>query len=261
MLPLAELQSRVAAALLAGDAGPIAADLAGRSIGLARFGIHLRNYEASLVGALRDKFPACAWLLGAELLDAAARAFVHSHPPRRPCIAEYGADFPRFLATFGRAAELGYVEPFAELEGAVGNAAIAVEAAPVPWHAIASTGPKRLLDARVTLQPGLRYLHVPCRVDQLMAVYLRDLAVPAFTLDAAPAHLEVRGARGAVSIDVLDPAEHSFRAALAAGEAIGAAAERALEADRAFDAGAALRRLVHARFVTELQFRSEGEPS
>jgi hypothetical protein len=262
MPPLAELQRRVADALIAGDARPIAGDVAGGSIGRARFGVHLRNYEASLVNALHDKFPACAWLLGAELLDAAARAFVRSHPPRKPCISEYGADFPRFLAAFGGAAALGYVEPFAQLEWTVGSVAIAVEAAPLPWNAVASAGPQRLLDACVTLQPGLRYLQVPCRVDELLAVYLRDGALPtAFPLTDAPASLEVRGARGAVSMAALDAAEHEFRAALAAGAAIGAAAERALELDRAFDAGTALQRLVHADLVTQLQLPPEGEPS
>lgn len=258
--PLAELQARIAGALLAGDGRGLAADLVRGSA--ERFRVHLRNYEESLAAALRDKFPGCAWLLGAELLDAAARAFARAHPPRRPCIAEYGAEFPRFVAAFGRAAELAYVQPFAELEWAVGNAAIAVDSEPLAWRSIASLGTDGLLATHVTLQQGLRYLRVPCRVDELMTIYLGDRATPAaFALDASPAHLEVRGARGAVSIALLEDAEHAFRAALAAGEAIGAAAERALDVDGAFDAGAALRRLVDAGSVTRIRHSPEGAAS
>jgi hypothetical protein len=249
MRPLAELQSCVVDALLAGDARSLSAALLGRTA--SRFDIHLRNYEASLVAALRDKFPACLWLIGPELFEAAARAFVRSHPPRRPCIAEYGAEWPRHLARFGRAAELPYLHSFAELEWAVGNVAIAVGAPPLSWDSVVRGGADQLLDARLALQPGLRYLHAPCRVDELIAIYLHDGAAPAtFELDSSPAYLEIRGSRGEVAIAALDAAEHSFRAALADNHAIGEAAELALECDAAFNPGAALQRLARAGLVT-----------
>lgn len=259
MQPLAELQGRIAAALLEGSAAPLAAELPGAAA-RARFGIHLRNYDASLLAALRDKFSACAWLVGAELFEAAAHAFMRAHPPRRPCIAEYGAELPQFLATFGRAVQLPYLQAFAELEWAMGNVAITVDSASLGWDRVASVGTERLIDAAVALQPGLRYLRATSRVDELMAIYLQAGVAPAvFELSAAPAHLEVRGARGAVSIAVLDSAEHVFRAALAAGRTIGDGAEQAVERDGTFDAGAALRRLVHSGLVTQIHHVPQGD--
>ena len=44
-----------------------------------------------------------AWLVGAALVSDCGRAYVHARPPRQPCIAEYGEDFPQFCRTTGRA--------------------------------------------------------------------------------------------------------------------------------------------------------------
>src|SRR5512138_3687294 len=127
MPSLAELQSRVARAMTTGEREPFAPYLAGGVHADKRVDIHLRHYETSLTAALRDKFPACGWLAGADLVSAAARAYVHARPPTQPCIAEYGRDFPNFLATYGRAPTLPYLESFAELEWAVGRASIAID--------------------------------------------------------------------------------------------------------------------------------------
>src|SRR4051812_32510694 len=61
----------------------------------ARLAIHRRHYEASLVAAIMEKFPAAIWLTGAAFMTEAARVFVRRHPPRAPCIAQYGAAFPK----------------------------------------------------------------------------------------------------------------------------------------------------------------------
>src|SRR5262249_30917203 len=98
MASLAETQVRLYRALLTGDGRSMAPLLVGVHRSRARFAIHMRNYEASLVAALTGKFPACAWLVGERFIAQAAREFVHRQPPTAPCIAEYGADFPRSLA-------------------------------------------------------------------------------------------------------------------------------------------------------------------
>jgi hypothetical protein len=123
---LAELQAEFASAMTTGDAHRFDAELVGGTAPRNRLGIHLRHYEKSLTSALLDKFPACTWLLGGELVRDAARAYARLHPPERPCIAEYGRDFPQFLAGFGRAASLPYFESFAVLEWVFGQVSIAV---------------------------------------------------------------------------------------------------------------------------------------
>jgi hypothetical protein len=154
MLSLADLQSSFARAMTTGEREPVAAWLVGGANPGARLDIHLRHYDASLTAALRDKFAACAWLAGVDLVSAAARAYVHAHPPRQPCIAEYGGDFPQFLASYDRAPMIPYLESFAELEWAVGHVSIAIDTAPFMAD-LAAVGSERLVDSALTLQPGV----------------------------------------------------------------------------------------------------------
>src|SRR5438876_8400963 len=144
MLLLADLQSRFAHAMTTGEADPVVAQLVGGDHPGKRLSIHLRHYEASLTAALREKFPACAWLAGADLVNAAARSYVHAHPPGQPCIAEYGEDFPQFLANHGRARTIPYLESFAALEWAVGRASIAIASQPLSWPGLGRIGSDRL---------------------------------------------------------------------------------------------------------------------
>jgi putative DNA-binding protein len=252
MPSLAEVQRRFARAVLAGETEPVVPLLIGGAGPRARLEIHRRHYEASLTTALTQKFPATAWLIGAGALAAAARAYLSTHPPAAPCVAEYGAGFPEFVAARAPA-ELPYLASFATLEWQVGQASIAVDREQLAWSTVANRGAHSLLDAHLVLQPGLRYLRSAWRVDELLGAYLGGSAPETFVLSTEAAPLEVRGARGAVSIACLAEGTYEFRCALASGRSIGDSAERALERDGSFDAGRALHDLVGAGLATALE--------
>jgi hypothetical protein len=228
------------------------APLVGGPSPLRRLEIHVRHFETSLAAALATKFQATAWLLGPPLFEAAARAFVHAHPPRRPCIAEYGADFAAFVAAFRQARDLPYLREFAELEWVVGQASIATDAATLEWPAIAALGAERLLDARVALQTGLRFLRTHWSVDELLTTFLRGSEPAVFEIKQSGPCIEIRGSRGAVALGRIARAAFEFRSTLAAGGSIASAAAAALEHDDGFDAGAALRDVVGAGLVVEV---------
>jgi hypothetical protein len=240
---LAEIQEALAKALVSG-ARVAAAHFVGGTDPARRLAIHERHYVTSLTAALAQKFPACAWLTSGDLMAAAARAFVRARPPGRPCIAEYGREFPEFLAGFAAAGAWPFLPSFAALEWHVALASIAVDAPSLEWASLAGLGAERLLDARFELQPGLGYLAAPWDVAELMTAYLRGAAP--FAAARARTFIEIRGARAELSLARLDGATYTFRAALAAGARLGDAATGALEIDAKFDAGAALRMLVAA---------------
>jgi hypothetical protein len=246
---LAELQASVAQAVVGGDARLPSTALVGGANPRRRLAIHQRHYEASLTAALRQKFPACRWLIGDALVTAAARAYARSEPPGRPCIAEYGCTFPRYLAGFGPATEVPYLEAFATLEWTVGQASIAIEDPALSWPSLSRLGTERLLDARLTLQPCVHYLRFAWAVDDLMTFYMNETEPERFVLSRCDAPIEVRGTRGAVSLNRLDAGTFTFRNALAAGDVVGAAADAGLDADPAFDPGHALRCLAEAGLV------------
>ena len=252
MPSLIELQDRVHRAVTVPDSAVQTLPLVGGVDSPKRFAIHQRHYEVSLASVIREKFPATAWLVGEEVLDYAARRYVHAYPPTRPCIAEYADTFPRFIARQPRVRELPYVHNFAELEWHVGQVSIAIDRPSVSWPDVAQHGSSALLNARVALQPGVRWLHVSWDVDYLMAAYFRDSAPDTFVMTSADVHIQVLGARGGLDLMRVDPATYAFRTALRANRTVGDAAEAALSSDPGFDAGRALVTLVGEGLVTGL---------
>lgn len=247
-MPLPEVQRRLRDAIVGGDAAPAVALLVGGTDPGARLAIHRRHYETSLVRAILTKFPATAWLLGSALVQNAATDFVIRHPPTAPCIAEYGADFPGFLAKHEDTRDVAYLRCFAELEWHLGQAAIAVDQPAIGLGQLAEHL-DRLGELELIVQPGLRYLASPWPVDELMQLYLTDSAPERYQLTAADIWLEIGGSRGAFRFDRLDRGDFAFRQAIAGGGSLGAAAEFALAADEQFDIGGALRRFVSIGLV------------
>jgi len=253
MPSLHEIQHAMRNALVADEAaGALLPLLAGGRDPQARLAIHRHHYEASLTRALLDKFPAVAWLTGERFAIAAAQAFTHQHPPAAPCIAEYGADYPEFLASRAGAEHLPYLRAFAELEWHIGKVSIAVDRPPLAIESLASIDASELPDHRLSLQGGLRYCTAAWPVDDLIKQYLSGAPPERYAFDAGEVHLQIRGARGEFNIDRLDAAEFLFRSAIAGGPTISAAAERALDTDATFDPGQALLRLVSAGLVVAI---------
>lgn len=252
MLPLAETQQRLRDAVVSGEFGEANALLVGGLNVAGRLAIHRRHYEASLVTALMGRFPATGWLVGTTPIEDAARLFVHAHPPTAPCIAEYGQDFPRFLAARPGISHVPGLEAFAQLDWHLGRLAVAVDLPPVTRDQIAAVPADALADLRMTIQPGTFYLAAARPVDELMQLYLADAAPLQIELPEMDVRVEVRGARGVFRFARLASAEFAFRVALQAGLEIGVAAQRAWDADASFDPGVALAGLIDTNLVTNL---------
>jgi hypothetical protein len=177
MPPLVDLQRRVRDAVVSGE-GSLLLDpalLVGGARPAARLAIHRRHYETSLVNALLGKFPATAWLVGEKFVAAAARQFIREHPPQAPCIAEYGEEFPQFLAARPGADGVPYLQDFATLEWHVGHVAAAVD--------------------------GARRVHASWPVDTLLKFFLTNTAPDRLVLEPEDVWIEVHGARGEVEIE------------------------------------------------------------
>lgn len=174
-MQLAEVQARMTSALRSGVPDPCAGLLVGGGDPMARLAIHTRHYQSSLTRAIVERFPATVWLAGSALVTDAAAAFVRSHPPTRPCLAEYGEAFPAFLQTWPGVAHLPYLAQFATIDGHLGRLAIATADPPV-------------------------VLRLDWSLDELMTFFLSEQAPDAYALRAETVWLEVRGARGEFSL-------------------------------------------------------------
>lgn len=172
---LGDLQARMTVALATGDLDGCADLFTGGSHPVARLAIHVRHHQGSLARSIVERFPATVWLAGSALVSAAAEAFVRSQPPTRPCLAEYGDQFPAFLRTWAGAGHLPYLEQFATIDWHLGRLAVATDDPPV-------------------------ILRLDWSLDELMTFFLSDQAPEAYALRAEPVWLELRGARGELSL-------------------------------------------------------------
>jgi Putative DNA-binding domain len=237
---LADIQTRMRDAVVLGTDAEIVPFLIGGRRPAARLTVHRRHYEASLVEAVRRRFPGVIWLVGEAFISAAAREFVRWHPPTGPCIAEYGESFPDFLARHPGSEGVPYLVWFARLEWCLGDVAQAVELPTMRLDDLSGYEAHAILDLVLRAQPGLRYFEAPWPADRLIELFLSGAAPDCYTLEPAWVRLQIQGARGRFRIDRLDPGTFAFRTAIAAGLTLGEAAERALEADASFDPGRAL---------------------
>jgi hypothetical protein len=250
MPSLRDVQAAIRAAVVSEDDRAVAPLLVGGSDGRKRLAIHRRHYHASLVAALQEKFPATVWLVGSAFFLDAAYRFVRARPPAGPCIAEYGDEFPAFLASLPAAAQLPYLRDFAELERRLAQVAIEIDRPALSIGDIAARGGDTLADAVVALQPGLRYWHASWPVDELLRAYLTDSAPERFEIELDSVYIEVRGARGDVTFGRLSLGDFTFRSDLQAGARLDDAIGHAMGLDPAFDPREGFLALVHSGLVT-----------
>jgi hypothetical protein len=249
---LADIQLLFRNAVVIGDVAGIMALLPGGHHPEKGLGIHRRNYEISLVTALLTKFPATVWLAGTSFVTEAATDFIRNHPPHAPCIAEYGDEFPQFLAALPAADGMPYLRKFAELERQVGQVSVEIEERCLALADLTEVGTDQLPDIVLRLQPGVRYQGASWPIDDLLKLYLTESAPSRYSFEPRDVWLEIRGARGEFRIDRLESSEFIFRKSIAEGCCIESAAESALEANQSFDPGIALVRLIESGMVTEI---------
>jgi hypothetical protein len=188
MHTLAEIQSGIRDAVVNGDDAAVVPLLLGGTRPEHRLAIHRRHYVASLTRALVERFPATVWLVGSELVTQVAAAFVREHPPSRPCIAEYGDSFPRYLGEHPAAVSLPYLAQFAELEWHLGRLALATNAS-----------------------SNVEYVHLEWALDELIGFYLTDTAPEAYALRQEDVWLEILGLRGELRMNRLSVDEFAVR--------------------------------------------------
>jgi hypothetical protein len=256
---LAEIQQHVRRAVVTGDATSIEPILVGGRDPRKRLAIHQRHYETSLTRALLGKFPATDWLAGTAFLFEAARLFVQEHPPKAPCIAEYGEEFPSFLTTCPGAERVPYLHGFASLDWHLGHVSVAVDRPALTIGELSLVDADVLPDARLALQPGVRYLQAPWPIDDLMKLYLTETAPDRYSMQPADVRLEIRGARGEFQIERLEASDFMFRRAVWAGRSVAAAADCAIASDTGFDPGRALAALVRSGLITGLTREPQGD--
>jgi len=239
---LARFQDAFVAALLDGDAGagPLAA-LAGQP----GFAVYRNTVLKGSIDALQANFPAVVRLVGEEWFRAAAAVHARAHPPQLPMLAEYGANFPDFLAGFEPAQAFDYLPDVARLDRLWSE----THAAP-DMPVLASDALQRLAPEQLACTVLVPHVAAHWRWFPDMPVYTiwqrnREGADEVGELDwQGEGALLTRGADGGVRWAALSRGGCAFLDACASGATISEAAATALDADARTDLSALIATLL-----------------
>lgn len=213
----------------------------------ARLAVYRNNVVSSLVDALAETFPVVQQLVGSEFFRAMAVLFVRQSPPRSRVLAQYGQDFPSFVAAFEPAQGLPYLADVARLEVARVAAYHAADADPVSDEVVslALASGDRMGELRLVLHPSLVTFESRHAVVTLWAAHQVDdeRDIVRVEVDAPESALVLRSRLEVLVLRAPDGAV-AFVQALRAGLNLGDAAAHALAAVPAFDLGVALSQLL-----------------
>lgn len=259
MHALHDTQQRVLDTLLH-DTGDAAALLRPRRAGLSaaqRLSVYRNNLYEGLADALAAVYPVVQQLVGERFFRQAARRYIRQHPPSAGTLLGYGAALPRFLQRLEVLKGLPYLPAVATLEWSHHVASHAEELPPLELGALAALPPERLATLRLALQPGVRFVASRYPVLAIWQAHQSsaDPAAAPISLDAGGVRLLVVPLAGEVEFRRLDAAEARWLRALAHRRTLTEALAAALEADPAFDLGAAI-----ARHFARGLFCHGGEP-
>ena len=243
MPTLRELQAAFGAALLGGEERAVVAAVRTDGLGPgARLAIYRHHVVTSLTAVLESTYPVVARLVDPRFFRYAADRYIREEPPARPCLFEYGATFPGFLARFPASRPLAFLPDVARLEWAMNVARHAPDADPLEPDAL------RALPA-VALHPSLTLLRSPWPIDAIWRANQPGAAATTVEVEAGGARLQVWRAGDEVVFRALPAADFAFREALGRTGGLQAAAEAALRVERDADLAALVRGLLDERLL------------
>jgi hypothetical protein len=243
MPALADLQRDVRAALLGGRDAAAAREVVADGLApAARLAVYRHHVLTSLTAALEATFPAVVRLVDVRFFRYACDRYVRSQPPAGPCLFEYGATFPDFLAAFPPCRDLAYLPDVARLEWAMNVALHAPDADPLTAETARGLPPGALESGPLALHPSVTLLSSPWPVDAIWRASQPDAAPDArVALDAGAVRLVIRRRRDEVTFRALTPAALAFLGAIARAGRLAPAAADVLEAEPGLDLAALLR--------------------
>jgi hypothetical protein len=215
-----------------------------------RFSVYRNNVAVALIDALAATFPVVAALCGEAFFRAMARQYALASPPRSPLLAEFGQDFPDFIASYAPADGVAYLAPVARLEAARAQVWHAADAVPVTAERLAAAQ-GWIGDAVLTLHPAHAVLAAPYAIVSIWAAHNGMGDLSSVDVEAAEEALVVRPELD-TEVWRLPPGGAAFITGLGAGVPVAEAAFAALAANAGFDAAVALNIIVAARLVTDL---------
>lgn len=204
-----------------------------------RFNVYRNNVTVSLIDALAGIFPAVRRLTGDEFFRAMARFHLRATPPTSPLLFEYGHNFPSFIAQYEYAQSVPWLADVARIERAWLDAYHAADVPPLAAEALASVPPDRLADLVFTPHPATRIVCSEYPALTIFAANRNEDSVGQIETDEPEDALITRPDMEVI-VRHLPDGSAVFLLHLIAGEPLGVAAAKAVDACPSFDISASV---------------------
>ena len=243
MRALPEVQADFAAAVLGEDTRAVVGLIVPDGLpSAARLQVYRNHVFSSLTEALETTYPVVCRLVDRRFFGFAADRYIRRHPPAGPCLFEYGATFPEFLAAFPPCAEHPYLADVARLEWAMNEAYNATDDPALDAAALAGIPAEHYAALRFVLRPSCRFVASAYPVKPIWLANQADAAAETIDFEAGGAALLVMRRDFDVMLLELEPSEFAFLAALDAGKTVEAAFADAVAQASDFDLAETLAR-------------------
>ncbi|MDE0241338.1 MAG: DNA-binding domain-containing protein [bacterium] len=210
-----------------------------------RFDIYRNNVVASLVDALADSFGVTHAIVGRAFFRAMAGEFVRAHPPRTPCVVDYGDCFPDFIEAFEPAGRLPYLGDVARLEVARRRSFHAADDDTADPGCLAGLDEETLLETRMNFRASTAIVRSS---HPLWSIWRHNTTDDTSPVTARPEDVLVSRPADSVLLHSLPPGSADFLENLARGDPLGEAAHRC----NGVDLAASLTVILDARAVREI---------
>lgn len=255
-LKLRDLQAAFAAHVVGRDRVDLAAAVVGDSISAeARLRVYRHHVAFSLGSALAATFPTVHALVGEAFFRSMAQRFVSQTMPTQPVLADYGGEFPAFVAGYGPAASLPYLTDIARLDWALNVAFHSPAGHRLTAADLAGIAPQRLPSLSIAFPAGAALIGSRYPIDRIWSTSQPGASDEAVDLGSGRTELLVLRRSDDAAFIVLTMGEAAFVAALIDGASLEAAAEKVLRAEPDFDLSAGFARLLTLEAFAALQQR------
>jgi putative DNA-binding protein len=196
-----------------------------------RFGVYRNNVFASLINALRARYPVIERLVGEDFFEGAAAHFIAAHPPRSSILLDYGEGFSAFLASFEPADTLPYLPDVARLEWLRHRAYHAADRKALGPSDLGGAPSDRVSALQFEFHPSAALIVSPYPIVSIWETNAFDAETRPIGPDLAGEAALVVRPDYEVLVVRLEEAGHAFAAALAQGATLGKAAMKGAEFD------------------------------
>lgn len=210
------------------------------------FAVYRNTSVKARIDALQSNFPVVARLVGQEWFRAAALLYAEAQPCGEAVMADYGVDFPAWLASFEPAHALPYLALMARMDRAWTEAHLCLDAIALQADDLVGLGTATLAGRSLVLHPSVRLFQCDWTAPSLWLAHREGDENAEKVWEPGAEGLLIHRPLDTVRTTRLTPAAWTFLDACRSGRSVESAALSVAGVDPGADTADLLARLLQA---------------